>query len=39
MPKLPTIKRAGDDAAAVYITGDPRNQEPTHVRIVFPAPR
>ena len=36
MPKLPQIRRAGDDAAVVQVTGDPRNQEPTHVRIAFP---
>ncbi len=36
MPKLPKIYKDGDDAARVEITGDPRNQEPTHVRICFP---
>lgn len=36
MSKLPKIERDGSDAARVTITGNPRNLEPTHVRIVFP---
>lgn len=37
MPKCPRISvPAGSDVAIVYVTGDPRNQEPAHVRIVFP---
>lgn len=36
MSKLPVFRKCGDDAAMVFITGDPRNAEPTHVRIVFP---
>lgn len=36
MSKLPAFRKCGDDAAMVVITGNPRNQEPTHVRIIFP---
>lgn len=37
MPRCPKITQpAGSDAAIVEITGNPRNQEPTHMRIVFP---
>lgn len=36
MPKLPKIAWDGEQAAVVEITGNPRNQEPTHMRIRFP---
>jgi hypothetical protein len=37
MPKCPKIRvPSGADVAIVEVTGDPRNQEPTHVRIQFP---
>lgn len=34
--KVPRISAAGTDAVVVHITGDPRNAEPIHTRIVFP---
>lgn len=37
MPRCPKISMSGgSDVAEVHVTGNPRNQEPTYVRIVFP---
>jgi hypothetical protein len=36
MPRRPKIEEFGTDAFGIRVTGDPRNMEPSHTRIVFP---